>query len=135
MGHARHVDDHGPPSDSRRREREGPMAFEDKVVVTCALTGVLANRKQCPAIPYTPHEIAAEAHRAYDAGASVVHIHAREDDGSPSFRTEVFAAIAEETRKLCPVILNFSTGSMADDVSDQVRYIKQVKPEIAALNM
>ena len=61
------------------------MAYDDKVVLTCALTGVLANRKQCPGIPYTPEEIAQEAKRAYDAGASVVHIHARNDDGSPTF--------------------------------------------------
>ena len=57
----------------------------DLCVVTCALTGVLANRSQCPHLPYTPVEIAEEAKRAYDAGASVVHIHARNDDGSPTF--------------------------------------------------
>ena len=49
----------------------------DICVITCALTGVLANRRQCEGIPYTPAEIADEAKRAYDAGASVVHIHAR----------------------------------------------------------
>ena len=65
------------------------MAFEDKVVITCALTGVLANRKHCPAIPYTPVEIAEEARRAYEAGASVVHLHARNDDGSPTFAPSV----------------------------------------------
>ena len=75
------------------------MATDDKVVVTCALTGVLANRKQCPAIPYTPAEIAEEAKRAYDAGASVVHIHARNDDGSPTFDPKVFKAIKDEIRK------------------------------------
>ncbi len=111
------------------------MAFEDKAVITCALTGVLANRAQCPGIPYTPVEIAEEAKRAYDAGASVVHIHAREDDGKPSFRPEVFAAIKAEIRKRCPIILNFSTGTMDDDVSQQIRYIRESRPEIAALNM
>jgi 3-keto-5-aminohexanoate cleavage enzyme len=111
------------------------MAFEDKVVVTCALSGVLANRKQCPGIPYTPVEIAEEAKRAYDAGASVVHIHARNDDGSPTFEPSVFAAIKEETRKRCPIILNFSTGTMLDDVSQQIEYVEKVRPEIAALNM
>lgn len=108
---------------------------DDKVVITCALTGVLANRKQCPAIPYTPVEIAEEARRAYDAGAAVVHIHARNDDGSPTFEPAVFAAIKEETRKRCPIILNFSTGTIADDVSQQVEVIRTLRPEIAALNM
>lgn len=107
----------------------------DLCVITCALTGVLANRRQCPAIPYTPEEIGEEAKRAYDAGAAVVHIHARNDDGSPTFSPAVFARIKDEVRKRCPVILNFSTGTMLDDVSDQSTYIRESKPEIAALNM
>ena len=109
--------------------------FSKKVVITCAVTGVLANRKQCPGIPYTPAEIGEECKRAYDAGASVVHIHARNDDGSPTFEPRVFAAIKEEVRKRCPIILNFSTGTILDDVSQQVEYIKTVRPEIGALNM
>ena len=107
----------------------------DVAVVTCALTGVLATRKQCAGIPYTPAEIADEAKRAYDAGASVVHIHARNDDGTPSFAPATFARIKEEIRERCPIILNFSTGTIADDVSEQVATIREVKPEIAALNM
>ncbi len=111
------------------------MAFEDKVVLTCALTGVLANRKQCEAIPYTPEELAEEAKRAYDAGASVVHIHARNDDGSPTFEPKVFARIKEEIRKRCPIILNFSTGTILDDVSQQQAYVAESRPEIGAVNM
>ena len=107
----------------------------DLCVVTCALTGVLATRKQCPGIPYTPAEIADEAKRAYDAGAAVVHIHARNDDGSPTFSPPVFAAIKREIRERCPVILNFSTGTILDDVSEQVAILKESRPEIAALNM
>lgn len=107
----------------------------DLCVVTCALTGVLANRKQCEAIPYTPEEIAEEARRAYEAGAAVVHIHARNDDGTPTFSPKVFARIAEEVKKRCPIILNFSTGSITDDVSEQVSIIKDIRPSIAALNM
>src|SRR5579883_3345622 len=103
-------------------------------VVTCALSGVLAKREQCPYIPYTPAEIGEEARRAYEAGAAVVHIHARNDDGSPTFAPATFAKIKEEVRKRCPIILNFSTGTILDDVSDQCTYIKESKPEIAALN-
>lgn len=111
------------------------MPSADKVVITCALTGVLATRKQSPGIPYTPAEIGEEARRAYDAGASVVHIHARNDDGSPTFSPAVFAAIRQEVRKRSPIILNFSTGTILDDVSEQCTYIKESRPEIAALNM
>ena len=115
----------------RADERRDP----DIAVVTCALSGVLANRRQCAAIPYTPVEIAEEARRAYEAGASVVHIHARNDDGSPTFSPAVFASIKEEIRRRCPIILNFSTGTILDDVTDQCAYIRESKPEIAALNM
>src|SRR3984957_17601494 len=108
---------------------------KDLCVVTCALSGVLANRKQCPAIPYTPVEIADEAKRAYDAGAAVVHIHARNDDGTPTFSPATFARIKDEIRKRCPIILNFSSGTIVDDVSEQTTYIKESRPEIAALNM
>lgn len=107
----------------------------DLCVITCALDGVLANRKQCPGIPYTPVEIAEEAKRAHDAGAAVVHIHARNDDGSPTFSPATFARIKEEVRKRCPVILNFSTGTILEDVSEQCAYIRESRPEIAALNM
>lgn len=107
----------------------------DLCVVTCALTGVLANRKQCPNLPYTPVEIAEEAKRVYDAGAAAVHIHARNDDGSPTFSPATFARIKEEIRKRCPIILNFSTGTIIDDVGDRCTYIRESKPEIAALNM
>jgi uncharacterized protein (DUF849 family) len=111
------------------------MAFEDKAVITCALTGVLANRDQCPGIPYTPVEIAEEAKRAYDAGAAVVHIHARNDDGTPTFEPEVFARIKAEVRARCPILINFSTGSTDEDTTLQERMIREVRPEIAALNM
>jgi 3-keto-5-aminohexanoate cleavage enzyme len=107
----------------------------DICVVTCALTGVLANRKQCPGIPYTPAEIGEEARRAHEAGASVVHIHARNDDGSPTFSPAVFAEIKKEVQARSPVILNFSTGTISDDVRDQCTYLSESKPEIGALNM
>jgi len=117
-------------TESNRHERDPELC-----VVTCALTGVLANRKQSPGIPYTPAEIGEEARRAYEAGAAAVHIHARNDDGSPTFSPAVFSRIKEEVRKRSPIILNFSTGTIADDVSDQCTYIRESQPEIAALNM
>jgi len=107
----------------------------DLCVVTCALTGVLADRKHCPGLPYTPIEIGEEARRAYEAGASVVHIHARNDDGTPTFAPEVFERIRQEVRARCPILLNFSTGTLEDDVSQQCGYITKSRPEIAALNM
>ena len=109
--------------------------LREVAVVTCALTGVLANRDQCKNLPYTPAEIGEEARRAYEAGAAVVHIHARNDDGSPTFSPAVFAKIKEEVRKRSPIILNYSTGTILEDVSEQCTYIRESRPEIAALNM
>ncbi len=111
------------------------MAIEDKVVITAALTGVAANRNQCKWIPYTPQEIAEEALACYNAGASAVHIHARENDGSPSWRVEVFREIMDEVRKRCPIIINFSTGAVLVERDDRIAHIRELKPEIAALNM
>jgi len=109
------------------------MAEEDPVVITCAISGALAGREQCPAIPYTPEEIAEEARRAYEAGAAIVHIHARNDDGSPTWANETFAAIMEETKKRCPVLINWSTGGMGP-MSQRVSHLA-LRPHIAALNM
>ncbi len=111
------------------------MAIEDKAVITAALTGVAANRNQCKWIPYTPQEIAEEALACYNAGASVVHIHARENDNSPSWRVKVFREIMDEVRKRCPIIINFSTGAVLVERDDRIAHIRELKPEIAALNM
>lgn len=107
----------------------------DAVVVSCALTGVLADRAQCPAIPYTPAEIADEALRAWNAGATVVHIHARNDDGTPTFAPAAFARIKDEVRSRCPVVINFSTGTLDEDTTLQEEMIREVRPDVAALNM
>jgi uncharacterized protein (DUF849 family) len=110
------------------------MSPADKVVVTCALTGAVTTRAQCPAIPYTPVEIAEEARRAYEAGASVVHIHARNDDGTPTWSPDTFEQIALESRRRSPVLLNFSTGG-AGPMTERSAHLGRVRPELAALNM
>jgi uncharacterized protein (DUF849 family) len=109
--------------------------MKNKVIITCALTGVLAKKEQCPAIPYSPVEIAEEAQRAYEAGAAVVHIHARTPEGGPSWESAVFGQIKEEIRKRCPIILNFSSGGIGLPIEERTRHIVDHKPEIAALNM
>jgi 3-keto-5-aminohexanoate cleavage enzyme len=108
--------------------------MSDPVIITCALTGVLATRAQCPWVPYTPSEIAEEARRASEAGAAVVHIHARTDEGGPTFESSIYAAIRKEIEARCPVIINFSTGG-AGPMETRVAHIREVKPPIGALNM
>lgn len=109
--------------------------YERTCMITCALSGVVANRNQCPAIPYTPEEYAAEAKRAYDAGAAVVHIHARKPDGSPSYEVEDYQKIYDAVTAECPVIINFSTGAVGIPVEKKIAPVKEIKPAIAALNM
>jgi uncharacterized protein (DUF849 family) len=109
------------------------MNKSDKVIISAALTGAVTTKKHCPAIPYTPVEIAEEARRAYEAGAAIVHIHARTDQGMPTWDAEVFRRIMEETRARCPVLINWSTGG-AGPMSDRVDHLA-LRPEIAALNM
>src|SRR6185437_9518434 len=115
---------------------EGLMSLDDPVVITCSISGVIANREQCPAIPYTPEEYGAEAKRAVDEGASMIHIHARKPDGTPSYEIEDFSAITEAIRgAVDDVIVNYSTGTIGVPVAKRVEYLRACRPEVAALNM
>ncbi len=105
-------------------------------MITAALTGVLATREQCPAIPYTAREIAEEARRSVEAGASIVHIHARTEDGKPAFDVESYRRIHEALRDLCPeAIVNYSTGAVGVDRETRIAHIRELRPHMAALNM
>ena len=106
-----------------------------KAVISAALTGVLATREQCPAIPYTPKEIGEEAARAAAEGAAIVHIHARTPEGGPDWSVETFGAIYAEVRARTDVIVNFSTGAVGIPPEERIAHIRELKPEIAALNM
>jgi uncharacterized protein (DUF849 family) len=106
-----------------------------KTIISAALTGVLATREQCPAIPYTPMEIAEEAKRAAEAGAAIVHIHARKPDGGPDWSVETFAEIFSEVRARTDAIINFSTGAVGIPPEERIAHIRDLKPEMAALNM
>jgi 3-keto-5-aminohexanoate cleavage enzyme len=113
------------------------VSVDDPVVLTCAISGVLANREQCPAIPYTPAEYAAEARRIVDEGGVMIHIHARTPDGRPSFEVEDYRAITEAIRAEVgdAAIVNHSTGAVGVSVEKRVAYLCACRPEVAALNM
>jgi 3-keto-5-aminohexanoate cleavage enzyme len=111
-------------------------SFEDPVVISCSISGVIANRDQCPAIPYTPEEYAAEARRAVDEGASQIHIHARQPDGTPSYEVEDFKAITEAIlAEVGDVIVNYSTGAIGIPIEKRLEYLRELRPDVAALNM
>ncbi len=111
-------------------------SFEDPVVISCSISGVIANRDQCPAIPYTPEEYAAEARRAVDEGASQIHIHARKPDGTPSYEVEDFRAITDAIlAEVGDVIINYSTGAIGIPIEKRIEYLRELRPDVAALNM
>ncbi|WP_294767644.1 3-keto-5-aminohexanoate cleavage protein [uncultured Rhodoferax sp.] len=110
----------------------------DKAILTCALTGVLTNPQQHP-VPVTPVQMAAEARDAYNAGASIMHIHMRsQEEGMghlPSWDPDVAERIVYAIREACPgVIINLTTGVVGKDISGPLACIRRVKPEIAACN-
>jgi uncharacterized protein (DUF849 family) len=112
------------------------VSLDDPVIITCAISGALAGRDQCPAIPYTPAEYAAEARRIVDEGGVMIHIHARRPDGTPSYEVEDFRAITEAIRaEAGDVIVNYSTGAMGVPVEKRIAYLRDLRPDVAALNM
>ncbi len=113
------------------------MSLDHPVVITCSISGAIANRKQCPAIPYTPEEYAAEARRIVDEGGVHIHIHARKPDGTPSYEIEDFQAITDAIRSEVgdAAIINYSTGTIGVPVEKRIEYLRACRPEVAALNM
>ena len=112
------------------------MTLDQPVIITCSISGVVANRDQCPAIPYTPEEYAAEAQRAVEEGASMIHIHARRPDGSASFEVEDFRNITEAIlAEVDDVVINYSTGAIGVPIDKRLEYLRELRPDVAALNM
>ncbi len=110
----------------------------DKAILTCALTGVLTNPRQHP-VPVTPAQMAAEARDAFNAGASIMHVHLRmQEEGMghmPSWDPDVAEAVVAAIRAACPgVIINLTTGVIGKDISGPLACIRRVQPEIAACN-
>ena len=109
---------------------------KNKVVVTCSLTGVLTNPAQHP-VPVTPAEMAASAKEAFDAGASIMHVHFRRQEPGmgflPTWEPEVASAIVEAIREACPgVIINNTTGVVGADIAGPLACLDA--PEMAAMN-
>jgi 3-keto-5-aminohexanoate cleavage enzyme len=110
----------------------------NRAILTCALTGVLTDPRQHP-VPVTPAQMAAEARDAFNAGASIMHVHLRRQEPGqghlPSWDPDVAEAVVDAIRDACPgVIVNLTTGVVGADISGPLACIRRVKPEIAACN-
>ena len=113
------------------------MSLDDPAIICCSISGAVANRDQCPAIPYTPEDYAAEARRIVDEGGVHIHIHARRPDGTPSYEVEDFQAITDAIRAEIgdAAIINHSTGTIGVPLEKRIAYLRACRPEVAALNM
>ena len=110
----------------------------EKAILTCALTGVLTNPKQHP-VPVTPAQMASEARDAFNSGASIMHVHIRNQESGmgqmPSWDPDVAESVVNAIREACPgVIINLTTGVVGKDITGPLACIRRVKPEIAACN-
>jgi len=110
----------------------------DKAILTCALTGVLTNPKQHP-VPVTPAEMAAEARRAFEAGAAIVHVHYRDQrEGMghlPTWDPKICGEINDRIREACPgIVINMTTGVVGPEYRYALDYLRACRPEMAACN-
>lgn len=115
----------------------GKTVDKRKVIITCAVTGSIHTPSMSPHLPVTPDEIAAAAIGAAEAGAAVIHLHARNPgDGRPSQDPEIYAQFLSRIKQASPVILNLTSGGAVTlTLEDRVRPAATFAPEIASLNM
>lgn len=107
----------------------------EKLIITAAICGAEVMKEQNPAIPYTVDEIVSEAKSAYDAGAAVIHVHVREDDGTPTQSKERFKLCMDAIKKECPdAILIPSTGGAVGMTAEERLQPTELFPEMATLD-
>ncbi len=113
------------------------MSEVRRVIITCAVTGAIHTPSMSPHLPVTPAEIADAAVGAAEAGAAIVHLHARDPvDGRPTQDPKYFREFAAEIRRRSNVVINFTTGGAATmTIDERLQPALQLKPEIASLNM
>ena len=105
-----------------------------KLIITAALTGAEVTRDQQPHLPITPEEIGQAALEAYEAGAAIVHVHARQSDGSPTQDKAVYAEIKRMIESRCPVIFQPSTGGATWHSAEERLQPVELNPEMATLS-
>jgi 3-keto-5-aminohexanoate cleavage enzyme len=105
-----------------------------KRFITCAVTGAETTREKCPNLPITPAEIAAEAKRAYDAGATILHLHVRRPDGTPTQDRTVFAEAIALIQAACPILIETTTGGAIGMTDDERLQPISLSPRLASLD-
>lgn len=107
----------------------------NKLIITCAISGAEVTKEHNPAVPYTVNEMAQSAYEAYKAGAAIIHLHARYDDGSPTQDPQRYAEIIKAIKELAPdVIIQVSTGGAVGMSRDERLGPVVLNPEMATLD-
>lgn len=107
----------------------------EKLIIAAAICGAEVTKEHNPNVPYTVEEIGEEAYKAYKAGASIIHLHVREDDGTPTQDKERFRVCMEEVRRRCPdAIIQPSTGGAVGMTNAERLQPVELKPEMASLD-
>jgi len=117
-----------------------PVTAYQPLIVNVALTGMIARRDRVPHVPVTPEQIVADAQRCFRAGATVVHLHARDADQLPEWRGEAYAEVIVEIRRRCPgiVICATTSGRRVADVerrADVLALEGEARPDMASLTL
>lgn len=107
----------------------------EKLIVTAALTGGFHGKEANPNLPITPDEIAQAAYDCWQAGAAIVHLHARDRDGKPTCDAEIYGEIVAKVKARCDVITQVSTGAGPELTPDERAKAIEVDAEMASLNM
>ncbi|MBM3535553.1 MAG: 3-keto-5-aminohexanoate cleavage protein [Alphaproteobacteria bacterium] len=107
-----------------------------KVIITCAVTGSIHTPTMTPYLPITPDQIAADSIAAAEAGAAIVHLHARNPDGSPTPDPNVFMQFLPRIKQASNVVVNITTGgSLGMSIEDRLAAPLRASPEVCSLNM
>ena len=106
----------------------------NKMIITCAITGAETTLEQNPALPVTPKEIADAAKDAREAGASILHLHVRDDNGNPTQDVEIFRQAIELIRSKCDIVIEITTGGAVGMTIEERMAPLELEPEMASLD-
>ncbi len=105
------------------------------LIITCAVVGAELSKEDYPYLPTTPEEIAEAARGAVEAGATIIHLHVRDEQGKPSQRVDIFEEVTKKIRHNCECILQYSTGGAVGTPLDERCAPLKLKPDMATLSM
>lgn len=122
--------------ETQEKRRGGKPDMSTPVIITAALSGAATMKNQIPSVPYTPAEFAEEAYKCWKAGAAMVHVHARGEDGMATHEHDRIRATHDAIKERCPdLIVNLSSAvGMGKTAEQRISQIVAIKPEMASLN-